>query len=220
MKTCLRIPVTASAAMFLVIACSLAFAGDTGNAKARAALALSAATKAKTEAKGGCGCSCAERGCNCAIPGECGDPGCCCGRKAKSPGPIEWAIYEAQYNKALKANKPLLIWVGETCPSCESRWTEYVHARLSEYDGKNGTETGPEVILARPDGLGGMTIAGRLDGIPAKTAVDGLLNPAPPPRPVVQFAPRPIPMMMPMMPMGGFGGGMMGGFGVGGGGSC
>jgi len=65
-------------------------------------------------------------------------------------------------------------------------------------------------MVATPDGLGGMTIAGYLQGIPQKTQVDAL---AAIPRRIVQGAPQFnfSPVMaapMPMMPMMGvFGGG-------------
>lgn len=190
------------------------------------------------------GCSCGST-CTCQ-GGECGDPACPTldpfsirnsrGRKS-SPGPIEWAIYEMQYNKAIKENKPLLIWVGETCPACENSWTQYIHARLSEYDGTKGTEKGPEVMVCKPDGLGGMNVLAHLDGIPSKSAVEAIMSPQQTQTTQIQasiplnniipqqlvFQPT-FPMMggcsmgcgMPMMGgFGGFGGGMMGGFGGG-----
>lgn len=201
MKTLLRILVTAAVVMFLILN-SVAVAGNPANGSARAALALSsAAAKAKAEAKGVCACGAK---CDCKN-GECGDANCP-SLKVSSPGPLEWAVYLAQYNRALSANKPLLIWVGETCPACESAWSEYVHARLSDYH----DETGPEVIVAKPDGLGGMSVVGRLDGIPKKDQVTGLIQgvqsravtPAAPP----VFQPTPMMLMM-----GGFGGGCAGG---------
>lgn len=193
-------------------------------------------------ARSSVGCSCGAS-CTC-IGGECGDPRCPnidpfsarnAVKRNRGPGPIEWVIYEAQYNKAIKQNKPLLVWVGETCPSCESTWSQYIHARLSEYDGPKGVETGPEVMICKPDGLGGMNILARLDGIPSKPVVEALLNPSQTqststgsntlsttiPQQLV-FRPMSMPMMsMPMMGMGGFGmGGFGGGFGGGMVGGC
>lgn len=147
--------------------------------------------------------------------------------KVKSPGPLEWAIYQAEHNRAVAQNKPLIIWVGETSPICEQRWSQYLHARLSEYDGQGWSTNGPEVIVARPDGFGGMTLAGRLDGIPLLSQVQAALSgqrkevQAQPnffPASTVPIMPQYQPMsFMPAMPMmGGFGGG----FGGGGGGGC
>jgi len=175
------------------------------------------------------------------VAGECGDPFCLSTIKVSTPinepGPVEWAIYEMQYQRALKGNMPLLIWVGVTCPKYETAWTQYVHAHLSEYHG----ETGPEVIVCHEDGLGGMTIAGRLAGIPTLASVQGLLKPRSNPRddptwgnpnpyntnphwPYQAVAPVSLPLVGsccgpmgcgPMiggfgMPMGGFGGGCAG----------
>lgn len=209
------------------------YADSATQARVKAALAI-----AKTKAKAGCGCD----PCTC-VAGECGSPNCLSLTRVtrskyptlkENPGPIEDAAYLIQYNKAIQQNKPLLIWVGETCPSYEQQWTEFVHARLSEYDGKQGAEFGPEVIVGKPDGLGGMDLLSRLNGIPTKNAVDAVVALAKPaeytnpyktnphwPYQSVQPMFQPMPMMMPMMggcdPMGcGFGGGMMmGGFGGG-----
>lgn len=131
--------------------------------RVRVALALS-----KTSS-----CSCGAS-CNC-ISGECGDPNCHSLTKTSKKSAIEWARYLVKYNIAISQKKPLLIWVGEACPPCEAKWTEFVHAHLSEYAGDKGTETGPEVIIAKPDGLGGMDISGRINGIPQKTQIDAIL---------------------------------------------
>lgn len=181
-----------------------------------------ACSKDKETEKGLCPCG---PSCKC-TEGECGSVNC--PSLKKSPGPVEWALYMVQYNKALVDNKPLLVWVGETCPSCERQWTSYIHARLSEYDGTDGvTDTGPEVIIAKPDGLGGMTIAGKLKGIPVLNQVQEILSPKPAFQQQSYCTPTvysPPPMFMMPMPMmggfGGFGGGgmMMGGGGCGGGG--
>lgn len=190
--------------------------------RVRVALALS-----KTSS-----CPCGAN-CNC-LAGECGSPNCPSLTKTsvKTPGAIEWARYLVKYNIAISQKKPLLIWVGEACPPCEAKWTDLVHAHLSEYDGDKGAETGPEVIIAKPDGLGGMNICGRINGIPQKPQIDAILaltkrgtngnvgsgpscqSPAYLPS---QVLPQPtyIPMISPMMPMmrpmpmmgfGGFGG--------------
>lgn len=190
--------------------------------RTRVALALQQAKN-----KSPCGCT----SCTCAA-GECGDLFCPANARTTTrsnyptaPGALEWQLYLLQYQKAVKAGKPLLIWVGETCPACESNWSEWVHARLSDYNG----ETGPEVIVAKPDGLGGMSILSRLDGIPSHNAIAALLESRPQATQAGAVAMpvlRPMPMMMPMMGgcgpmgcgpmMGGFGGGMM----MGGGGGC
>jgi len=185
------------------------------------------------------GCACGAD-CTC-VSGDCGDPNCPSLTKrkvsTKTQTPGEWLLYEVRYAQALKANKPLLIWVGEACPPCEAKWTDFVHAHLSEYDGNKGKEVGPEVIIAKPDGLGGMDIKGRIDGIPTKLAIDAMLRPRSDPRDDPTYdnvnpynhnphwpyqsrlvMPPPMPMMRPMMPMmgfGGFGGGFCGGGGCG-----
>ena len=202
-------------------------AGDNATARARVALAL-AAVQAKPAKNLDCPCGAT---CTCTA-GECGSPNCPSLRAkktAEAPGPIEWLAYKLAYSTAVREHKPLLIWVGETCPACEAEWGEYVHARLSEYDGDTTIYRGPGVIIGRPDGMGGMDKIGTLSGIPTKDAVKTLLAPVPknpyddnphwPYRSVPQaFLPM-MPPPMPMMPMGGFGG-FGGGFGGGGGGGC
>lgn len=138
-----------------------------------------------------------EKDCGCLVgaPCVCGTD-CACGaarlvvhaRPAQAPserpGPVEWALYRLAYERAVGQNRPLIIWVGETCPSCEASWPEYVHARLSEYDGPPYETTpyrGPGVILAKPDGLGGMDRLGTLSGVPSRDQVKALLYPAPAP---------------------------------------
>lgn len=216
----------------LLLCADLLQAETPAQKRVRVALALSKTSSCP------CGASC-----NC-LTGECGSPDCPSLAKTsvKSPSAIEWARYLVKYNLAISQKKPLIIWVGETCPPCEAKWTDFVHAHLSEYDGAKGVEAGPEVIIGKPDGLGGITVAGRIDGIPTKPAIDALLalksnsrddptwgnvNPynhnshwpyqslrIAPPMSMLSFR----PMMAPMMPiMGGFGG-FGGGFGGGGGG--
>lgn len=221
------------------------------DARVRAALALAAVRPPQTK-KLDCACGAS---CTCTA-GECGSPNCPSlrAKKEEAPGPIEWAVYLVQYNKAVSQNKPFLIWVGEVCRPCEAKWTEFVHAHLTDYDG----ELGPKVIVGKPDGLGGLSLVARLDGIPTKAQVDAALSLRRDDNPYIDnphwpyqksgnttcvcpdgticncpggvcppqcispqsFAPRPMPIMMPMMPppmmMGGFGGG----FGGGGGGGC
>lgn len=165
---------------------------------------------AKAKATSATTCDCSGDASLCTCGPNCQCPGCAASKKQpQSPGPIEWALYMVQYQKALRANKPLLIWVGETCPICEQQWSDYVHARLSEYD----METGPEVIISKPDGLGGMDLLGRLPGIPKLEAVNNLLSPTVQYKATYQptFFMQPMSTMMPMM--GGFGGGMIGGGG-------
>lgn len=180
--------------------------------RARVALSLS---QAKHKAKRGachcdlsCDCSCSN--CQCTFPGECGSSTCTCGLNttAQSPGPLEWVIFEAQYSRALKAQKPLLIWVGETCPACENQWTDYIHARLTEYRG----EKGPEVIVGKPDTLG-FSVVGRFNGIPRREQVAAALgvltkvSATASPDPLPLFIPQFIPQFIPMMGGGGGGGG-------------
>lgn len=179
------------------------------DARIRVALALTNAGKVQTQTHCYCGgdpsvCTCTD--CQCLNGQSC--------LAAKSSGPLEYAIYLAAYDSALRQNKPLLIWVGETCPACENRWTEYVHARLSQFGGWGTTpiEQGPEVIVAKPDGLGGMDLTGRFQGIPTKASVEGLLNPV---RQGILSRPLSAPAMMLMMQE--FGGGGMA-MGSGGGG--
>lgn len=74
--------------------------------------------------------------------------------------------------------------------------------------------TGPGVLVMKPDGNGGMTIVGKLEGIPALSSVQADLQGVQQTQQVQQaFQPvfRPMPTMMPMM--GGFcgGGGCAGG---------
>lgn len=172
--------------------------------------------------KGVKGCAC---GANCTCTaGECGDPNCptyqvYARSNYLAPGPGEQLLYDIAYSRAVKNSEPLLVWVGETCPSCQRQWTEYVHANLSEFDSNTGVYNGPGVKVCRPDGLGGMSVVATLDGIPTKTAVQTALQGVQQAQQVTQPACqpifRPIPMMMPMM------GGCMGGFcGGGGGGGC
>lgn len=178
-------------------------------ARARATLALAHAQKAVRPLDCACGPDCP------CTAGECGSPNCPSLKAA--PGPIEWIIYQTKYNQAVRQNKPLLIWVGVACPPCEQQWAEWIHAHLSEYDGppyESSPYRGPGVIVARPDGMGGMTRTGTLSGVPLQSEVQALLG-------LRKAAPLTFaPPVMPMMPMmGGFGGGMMmGGGGCGGGG--
>lgn len=167
-------------------------------------------------------------GANCTCTaGECGDPNCPTvvrsGYSTLPTGeaaPGDWLMYKIGYNKALNANKPLLVWVGETCVSCESQWTQYVHCRVSMFDSSitqnpiTNPYTGPGVLVMKPDGNGGMTIVGKLEGIPALSSVQADLQGVQQTQQVQQaFQPvfRPMPTMMPMM--GGFcgGGGCAGG---------
>ena len=176
-------------------------AGDCGDANCPS-------TKAK-KASAGCPCGAS---CTCTA-GECGARDCPSPSKT-GPGPWEWAVYQVQYNRAVRQNKPMLIWLGETCPACEEQWTEFVHTRLSEFDSPSrGTEKGPACVVCKPDGLGGMNRLATLNGIPTRAEVDALVAEGPvSSTPAVQTF-RVIPMMRPMM-MGGFGGG--GGCGPGG----
>lgn len=171
-------------------------------------------------------CKC---GVNCPChAGECGDLGCPTAHGPKE-GIGDVLAYRIGYNRAISQNKPLLVWVGETCPACEAQWTQFVHCRVSKWDSRITDSPiaeydGPGVKILKPDGLGGLTTAGTLDGIPTQLAVTSLLQEKQ--QAVTQQAVqqpqlvfRPMPMMpppMPMMPMGGFGGGMM----MGGGGGC
>jgi hypothetical protein len=182
-------------------------------------VALALATGKKPGACDSCvACSCQS--------GECGDATCPTFRSSRAlrcgdigcppriPG--DWLMYKIGYEKAISSNLPLLVWVGETCISCEKQWTEYVHCNISVFDSgvvdaQVTTYLGPGVMVLKPDGLGGMTIVGKLSGIPTKEQVDSALNPLPA---VIQKTAQP---RMPMPMMGGFGGGMMMG-GCGGGG--
>lgn len=211
----------------LLLTCVLCFAVCLGKvqpaelspeARAKVALAfVSNSPKART-------CDCGGNASICTCGPNCDCPGCAINANVykKAPEPIEWALYRVQYEKAVAQNKPLIIWVGETCPACENRWTNYLHARLTEFGGWSGVplEQGPKVIVAKPDGLGGMNVVGRLEGIPGATAISDLLSHQ---RQAVQ---SPITCVSPMMcmpvcdpMMGGFSGGMMMG-GGGGGGGC
>ena len=198
--------------VFLLLPCFV-FAQSPTNPRVRAALALASIQK-PTQAKAttphyacvpGCDCPCGEN-CTCTA-GECG---CACGVSVKrSPGVVEWAIYRVQYEKAIKENKPLLIWVGETCPLCENNWPEFIHARLSEYtDGSKG----PCVIVGKPDGMGGLNRVATINGIPTLPEVNAAVATHTATAQVVQrFVPMPPPMPMMMPMMGGFGGGRGGG---------
>lgn len=174
-------------------------------------------------------CQCGPN-CTC-VSGECGDPNCPTAKTAhtagQAPGPLEEALYRIQYQKAISQNKPLLIWVGETCPSCEAAWTEVIHARLSEYDGPSGKiEKGPCVIVGKPDGFGGLTRVATLRGIPSKLEIDNLVVAGfvLEDQRRVQHAPSwviPPAAAMRLVMYGGSGGMPTGGgFGGGGGGSC
>jgi len=184
----------------LVPCCPDGYGAQPTDARTRAALALAHLNPVKKEQ--------ADCGCGGVLPCSCG-PNCTCGFvDKKQPGLIERSVYLVHYNRAVAANKPLLVWIGEACPPCESAWTEFEHAHLSEYPAQSGTVTGPCVMVTRPNGLGGMTIAGYLQGIPSKAQVDAL---AAIPRQTIQFVPQQfnfVPAPMSMMPMmGNFGGG-------------
>lgn len=125
----------------------------------------------------------------------------------------ETTQYQKAYERALRENKPFLIWVGQVCLPCEQKWSDCIHARVKEYDGPRGTEPGPCVIIGIPDG-DGFRRAGTLQGCPTRADLDRLLNlPKQIAPPVIQQALS----FKPMIPIGGFGGGMMMG---GGGGGC
>lgn len=173
--------------------------------------------------------------CSCKA-GECGAPNCpSLVRSGYSTSPMgeaapgDWLMYKLGYDRAIRDSKPLLVWVGETCSSCENQWTQYIHCRVSTFDSSvtenpvTNPYSGPGVLVMKPDGSGGMTIVSKLEGIPSLTTVqtalatkDGQTAPVTATQLSV-FRPIFQPMMMPMM--GGFGGGgFCGGGGCGGGG--
>lgn len=140
-----------------------------------------------------CGCSCGA-GCACSGAGDCGEPGCTCAAAAQTKK------FNAAKARAIRENKPLLIWVAEVCPPCEAKMPGYVHARVKEYFGI----TEPCVIVGKPDGQGGLDRVVTIPGIPTPEEVAAALNPPP----MMAAPPSPPPMMMrPLMMMGGFGGG-------------
>jgi len=154
----------------LAFCCPKACGAKPADARTRAALALAHLNPVKKEQ--------ADCGCGGVLPCSCG-PNCQCGFVGKKdPRPIEWLVYEVQYNKALTQNKPLLVWVAETCPPCESKWTEFIHAHLSDYTPQGGLSYhGPGVVVARPNGDGmGMTVTAKIDGIPTQASVDAAAN--------------------------------------------
>lgn len=146
---------------------------------------------------------------------ECEISSCACATSVTGVADLmEWVLFQVQRGKALSANKPLLVWVGESCPTYERAWVDFVHARLTKYDGDRGVEKGPLVLVCKPDGSNKLSIVARLAGIPERTIVDGSLFPQEqiPPSPVSQITP-PF-FTLPMQPMfNGFSGGGSGGGG-------
>lgn len=200
----------------LILSASLLRADPDAEQRARAALALAQLGIKNTT------CSCGEN-CTCTA-GECGSDGCPALTTSTyaQPGPGEWVVWNIQYERAVKSNKPLLTWVGETCPACQEQWGEFVHAYLSEFDSPAGNYQGPGVVLCKPDGLGGMDRVGTLGGIPTRQSVDALAGLTvntvswnQQPVRYVQtptFVPAPMFQPMPMMSyFGGGGGACMGG---------
>lgn len=199
------------------------------DARARAALALAQRKRPAKKAGCPCGCSCGAA-CQCTSPGQCGDPACTCGTKAKKQTacpcgcgcttcactyPAECGnpsctcgsklaakhalTLEEAADKAIRQNKPLLVWVAEVCPPCEKKMPGYIHVHVAGYSGYQTTIAEPSVLVAKPDGQGGLNIVKVLPGIPDVRDVQTALAP---PRQV--FLPPPPPPM-PMF-FGGFGG--------------
>lgn len=136
------------------------------------ALALGAGNAAQPKAA----CPCGDK-CTCTA-GECGSPDC--------PSLKGKSTYEARYALAVRTGKPLLIWVGEACPVCEGKWADWIHVRVKDWQGQR---CDPCVIVARPDGRGGLESAGVIAGIPTRADVEDRLTP---PRVL-------MPMFLPIM---------------------
>ncbi len=97
--------------------------------------------------------------CKCGANCECGID-CRCNELSTDAGRLSAAA-----KRAVADGKPLLIWVGQTC-ACDREMSDFVHVHLGEYDGIRGKETSQEVIVGKPDGKGGFTVAARIAGCP------------------------------------------------------
>lgn len=179
-------------ALLLVVAATLypgnGYGDERTDQRVRLALALSAAKQQPIKAVSSGVCTCGTN-CTC-INGECGDPNCPSLRRS---------TYENKYLQAVRENKPILVWVSNSCLPCEKAWSDWVHVRVASYTGRQGKITGPCVIVGKPDGRGEIDLLGTLDGCPSRATVESILNPPP------QIYQQPV--FQPMFMMGGFGGG-------------
>lgn len=139
-----------------------------------------------------CDCQLGQRGEDCACGG-----GCPCARLS---GRKALTLAEA-IDKAVRQDKPLLVWVREVCPPCEHAMPDYIHVHVSRYEGTNDVVTKCGVIVGKPDGQGSIDRLATLPGFPTAEQVAAVL--APKATPTMYYRPAPV-MMMPMM---GFGGG-------------
>jgi hypothetical protein len=102
----------------------------------------------------GCGCN---NACGCGTTAGCsGDcwPGCETLTKAGG------LTYSDAYRRAVREGRPLVCWVGFACPSCERECADAVHVHVDSFRGDDS----PCVVVARPDGRGGMDRVASLTG--------------------------------------------------------
>lgn len=167
------------------------------DARAAAALALADTKHKRPKPKPcPCGCSCGTA-CACTFPGQCGDPICTCGSKPKKP-----LSFAAGYARAIKENKPLLIWVAQVCPPCEKKMPGYIHVHVKEYQGVSDLVTEPSVVVGQPNGQGGLNRVATIYGCPDDLAAQVQAALSPPRQVFLLPPPPPMPMFG-----GGFGGG-------------
>lgn len=168
-------------------------------AKARAALALAAA---KTALTADCGCA-ATGACPCGP--DCPCPGCPVGCSCRS--------YAAAYARAVAEGRPLLTWVGPGfLPALCKPYADCVCCSVGTLEGCQG----PCLVVAKPDGQGGLLWLATLPYQPLVSEVRAVLAPpaalAIPSEPFFrEYAPaamRPQPVQF---FGGGFGGGRRGG---------